>query len=84
MDDKETDYFASPLMRLVLFNYNWFFNRFGFIFSNPRRVAVKIFNFNIIKIKNKYTKLKIKAKIKCKWGGFENFLIPSNPLPRPI
>ena len=35
-----TEHIISILMRRVLFNCNWVFNGFEFMFSNPRRVQV--------------------------------------------
>ena len=43
---------ASLLMAHVWFNFNWVFNGFGFIFSNPKRVQVLLLPVKPGKIRN--------------------------------
>ena len=43
---------ASLLMTQVWFNFNWVFNEFEFIFSNPKRVQVLLLPVKPGKIKN--------------------------------
>ena len=55
-DDNETDYFGFPshfaLNGTGIINFNWVFNGFEFIFSNPRRVHVLLLSVKPQKIRN--------------------------------
>ena len=43
---------VSLLMAQVWFNFNWVFNGFEFIFSNPKQVQVLLFPVKLGKIRN--------------------------------